>query len=63
MAFDQKDWKRRLDEAQTPEEIMALVLELPDSTNTEDQESSPSSPPRPTTPLFLNTKKGIIEVG
>lgn len=63
MAFDQKDWKRRLDEAQTPEEIMALVLELPDSTNTEDEESSPSSPPRPPTPLFLNTKKGIIQVG
>ena len=63
MAFDREDWKRRLHQAKTQAEFTALIMELPDSTNTEDQESSTTAPPRPTTPLFLNTKKGIIELG
>ncbi|SFU76823.1 hypothetical protein [Nitrosospira multiformis] len=30
MAFDWKDWERRMEEAKTGDEVAALMMELPD---------------------------------
>jgi hypothetical protein len=30
MAFDRKDWERRMEEAKTGDELAALMMELPD---------------------------------
>lgn len=63
MVFDQEDWERRLKLAKTQEEIMAVAMELPESTETDDPASSTTGVPRPSTPLFLNTRSGRIQVG
>ena len=30
MTFDRKDWERRMEEAKTGDELVALMMELPD---------------------------------
>ena len=54
MAFDQKDWERRLKMAHGQEEFTALVMELPDSTSEGERrpsttEQKTASTPRPGT--------------
>ena len=64
MPFDQKDWERRLSQAKTQEEFSALIMELPEEPTPEDgPASSTTGVPRPSTPLFLNTRSGKIQVG
>ena len=64
MVFNQQDWEQRLKQAKTQEEFTALVMELPEgSTPADDPASSITEPPRPSTPLILNTRRGKIQVG
>lgn len=64
MPFDQKDWERRLSQARAQEEFAELIMEIPEDSTPEDAaKSSATGLPRPTTPLFLNTRKGTIQVG
>lgn len=64
MAFDQNDWERRVSQAKTQAEFSALIMELPeDSKPTDGQEPYSTVPPRPSTPLILNTRRGKIQVG
>lgn len=55
MAFDQKDWERRMKTAHGQEELTALIMELPDSTSEEGHGSSTTEPATASIPLTSNT--------
>lgn len=63
MAFDRKDWLDRLARVKTQEEFTALMDELPESMLKADPASSITAQKMLSTPLILNTRKGMIEVG